>query len=196
MTGMEAELAMFSIVGEEEDAWQLSSSDGMGDAMHTTLANLWHPLRGISISDLEDKRYLFRFYYEIDIEWVVEGSLLSFKNHLLVFHKLTLGKDPKSVPLYYVNFWVQIRDLPARLVFEGMAKQFEAFLGTFVTYDTTYVRRGVLLVVNLDGKRERVWEVGEQSNSKDPTVLEDSLIEISEASDLSATLTWQGNRAP
>lgn len=160
---MEAELAVFSIEGEEEDAWQLSSNDGIGDvsdslyfvgnfltasiiyfqAMHTTLVDLWHLFRGISILDLEDKRYLFRFYYDIDIEWVVEGSSWTFNNHLLVFHRLTLEKDPKSVPLYYVNFWVQIHNLSARLVSKGMAKQFGAFLGTFVTYDTTSVRRGI-----------------------------------------------------
>ncbi|KAH1083205.1 hypothetical protein J1N35_022966 [Gossypium stocksii] len=39
-------------------------------SMRNTLANLWHPLRGISITNIGDKRGLFRFYNEIDFKKV------------------------------------------------------------------------------------------------------------------------------
>lgn len=39
---------------------------------------------------------------------------------------------------------------------------------------------GGLRELNLDGKCEGMWEKGEQSNLKDPTVLENSLMEICE----------------
>ncbi|KAK5842158.1 hypothetical protein PVK06_004487 [Gossypium arboreum] len=37
-------------------------------AMKNTMANLWHLLGGIQISKLGEKRYLFRFFYEVDLE--------------------------------------------------------------------------------------------------------------------------------
>ncbi|MBA0775832.1 hypothetical protein Gotri_010932 [Gossypium trilobum] len=40
-----------------------------------------------------------------------------------------------QVPLYHVDFWVQIHDLLAGLMFKGMAKQFGGFLGKFLDYD-------------------------------------------------------------
>ncbi|KAH1030132.1 hypothetical protein J1N35_046054 [Gossypium stocksii] len=35
-------------------------------SMHTMMANLWHPLRGVIIIDIGEKIILFRFYYEVD----------------------------------------------------------------------------------------------------------------------------------
>lgn len=34
-------------------------------ALRTTLANLWHPLGGIQINDLGEKRFLFRFFNSV-----------------------------------------------------------------------------------------------------------------------------------
>ncbi|MBA0756367.1 hypothetical protein Gogos_022322 [Gossypium gossypioides] len=39
-------------------------------SLRNTLADLWHPLRGVSITELENKRILFRFYSEIDLKQV------------------------------------------------------------------------------------------------------------------------------
>ncbi|MBA0567270.1 hypothetical protein Golob_012018, partial [Gossypium lobatum] len=47
--------------------------------MRTTLANLWHALRVVQITDLGDKRFLFRFFHR-----VVIGALWTFNNHLLL----------------------------------------------------------------------------------------------------------------
>ncbi|KAH1114870.1 hypothetical protein J1N35_008248 [Gossypium stocksii] len=48
------------------------------------MANLWHPLGGIQISDLGEKRYLFRFFHKVDVEHVMSGTPWTFNNHLLV----------------------------------------------------------------------------------------------------------------
>ncbi|MBA0706327.1 hypothetical protein Golax_018444 [Gossypium laxum] len=45
-------------------------------AMKNTMANLWHPLKGVQISNIGAKRFLFRFFHEIDIDRVVKGTLL------------------------------------------------------------------------------------------------------------------------
>ncbi|MBA0814597.1 hypothetical protein Gohar_020415 [Gossypium harknessii] len=50
-----------------------------------TLADLWHILEGVAISDIEEKSYLFRFYYEIDLKRVSEGMPWTFNRHLIIF---------------------------------------------------------------------------------------------------------------
>ncbi|MBA0879066.1 hypothetical protein Goshw_003306 [Gossypium schwendimanii] len=45
-------------------------------SLRNTLADLWHPLRGVSITELESKRILFRFYSEIDLKRVMDGMPL------------------------------------------------------------------------------------------------------------------------
>ncbi|MBA0624246.1 hypothetical protein Godav_009635 [Gossypium davidsonii] len=47
-----------------------------------------------------------------------------------------------QVPLYHVDFWVQIHDLLAGLMFKGMAKQFGGFLGKFLDYDARSISWG------------------------------------------------------
>ncbi|MBA0851757.1 hypothetical protein Goshw_025371, partial [Gossypium schwendimanii] len=37
-------------------------------SIRSTLANLWCPVEGISITDIGEKRSLFKFYHEIDLK--------------------------------------------------------------------------------------------------------------------------------
>ncbi|MBA0575190.1 hypothetical protein Golob_007042 [Gossypium lobatum] len=43
-------------------------------AMNNTMANLWHPLDGVQILDLGERRFLFKFFHEMDVERVVNGT--------------------------------------------------------------------------------------------------------------------------
>ncbi|MBA0573339.1 hypothetical protein Golob_000617 [Gossypium lobatum] len=43
-------------------------------AMRNTLANMWHPVKGVVISDLGENRFLFKFYHEVDINRVINGA--------------------------------------------------------------------------------------------------------------------------
>lgn len=43
-------------------------------AMRTTLVNLWHPHGGVKITYMGEKRFLFQFYYEIDLDRFLDGS--------------------------------------------------------------------------------------------------------------------------
>ncbi|MBA0838703.1 hypothetical protein Goarm_004500 [Gossypium armourianum] len=43
-------------------------------SMRNVIAELWHPLEGVSITEIEEKRVLFRFYNEIDLKSVVDSS--------------------------------------------------------------------------------------------------------------------------
>ncbi|MBA0758116.1 hypothetical protein Gotri_021139, partial [Gossypium trilobum] len=63
----------------------------------------------------------------------------TFNNHLLVFYRLQLREDLLGVLLHFGDFWVQIHDLLVRLMFEGMARQFGGFLGSFVDFDARFL---------------------------------------------------------
>ncbi|MBA0615718.1 hypothetical protein Godav_015832, partial [Gossypium davidsonii] len=62
--------------------------------MKSTMANLWHLVKGVQIRDLGEKRYLFKFFHIIDMERVINGAPWTFNNHLLILHKLKGGEDP------------------------------------------------------------------------------------------------------
>ncbi|PPS05385.1 hypothetical protein GOBAR_AA15278 [Gossypium barbadense] len=87
---MENDLDALRIMEEEEDVIQLSglltgrtslyefcfvgcfvtASVIHFPDMHNTLANLWHPLGGIQITDLREKQFLFWFFYRVDFDRV------------------------------------------------------------------------------------------------------------------------------
>ncbi|MBA0859489.1 hypothetical protein Goshw_007374, partial [Gossypium schwendimanii] len=89
-------------------------------SLKNTLADLWDPLRGVSITENEDKRIVFRFYSEIDLNRVMDGMPWFFNRHLIVFHRLIRGEEPITVPFWTLVFLVQIHNLPIRFITEGM----------------------------------------------------------------------------
>ncbi|MBA0818648.1 hypothetical protein Gohar_003642 [Gossypium harknessii] len=104
--------------------------------MKSTMANLWHPVKGVQIRDLGEKRYIFKFFHIMDMERVLKGSPWTFNNHLLVLHKLSKGEDPLRVPLISASFWVQVHDVPIGFYSENLAIQLGNFIGIFQEYDS------------------------------------------------------------
>ncbi|KAA3467450.1 5'-nucleotidase surE [Gossypium australe] len=108
---MEDELAGLSLLDEEEEAFQeeegivngnykfclvgrcLTDSVVHFPSLRNTMADLWHPIGGICITDLGDKRYLFQFFHEVDIQRVIGGAPWFFNNHLLIL-QLKSGNNP------------------------------------------------------------------------------------------------------
>ena len=109
------------------------------NSMRDVLAELWHPLGGVSITDLGAKRFLFRFYTPVDFERVWNGTPWLFNNHLLILHPLQHGEVPLLVPLIYVSEWVQIHDLKAGFFSESVARSLANFIGDYLDHDLTRV---------------------------------------------------------
>ncbi|MBA0792101.1 hypothetical protein Gohar_016625, partial [Gossypium harknessii] len=63
-------------------------------SLRNTMANLWHPIGGICITEIGKKRYLFQFFHEVDIERVATGIPWFFNNHLLILQKVPVGVNP------------------------------------------------------------------------------------------------------
>ncbi|MBA0645890.1 hypothetical protein Goklo_013921, partial [Gossypium klotzschianum] len=134
--------------------------------IHTTLATLWHPHGRISISDLGEKGYLFEFYYAIDINRVIDGNPWTFNKHILVLYKQKSGEDPLRVPLYSVNYWVQIHDLMMGLMSERCHPR-------FLLWSANDDRASTILGIKLDCHTNEVRDIDEVTHPHDLTMVED-----------------------
>ncbi|MBA0792840.1 hypothetical protein Gohar_017303, partial [Gossypium harknessii] len=70
------------------------------------------------------------------------GGHWSFNSHLLIMHRLKGGGDPMVVPLFTVDFWVLVHDLPHSFMSEMVAKQLSNFVGHFLEYDMKAISLG------------------------------------------------------
>ncbi|GMJ03098.1 hypothetical protein like AT3G31430 [Hibiscus trionum] len=162
MADVEKDLANLAIADAEEDILQLGVPEAISNfsfkncfvgsfltssvinfqSMRSTLANVWHPIGGISISELGDGRFLFRLYYAVDAERIERGGPWNFNNHLLILHRLVEGEDPMEVPLTHISIWVLIHNLPHGFMSEAVAHIMGNFLGSFLEYDATTIQKG------------------------------------------------------
>ncbi|KAH1128992.1 hypothetical protein J1N35_000370 [Gossypium stocksii] len=90
-----------------------------------------------------EKRFLFRFFHKMDIDWVINGAPWTFNNNLLMIHRLEAGDDPFKVPLIYTIFWVQVHGVLPGFFKDLLVKQIGNFLGSFLEYDNKNVGRGI-----------------------------------------------------
>ncbi|KAK5793159.1 hypothetical protein PVK06_034297 [Gossypium arboreum] len=152
---MEEELAKLSLLDDEEEAFQeeatvvdqsyqfclvgrcLTDSVFHFPSLCNTIADLWHLIGGICITNLGDKRYLFQLFHDVDVKRVISGTPWFFNNHLLILQRIQNGENPSILALNFTEFWVQVHELPQSLMTETMAKQFGNFLGNFLDYDTS-----------------------------------------------------------
>ncbi|MBA0594235.1 hypothetical protein Gorai_011147, partial [Gossypium raimondii] len=128
----------------------LTSSVVNFQAMRLTLANFWHPIEGVSISNLGNERFLFKFYFEVDVNKVEKNGSWNFNSHLLVLHRLKEEEDPLSVQLNWVDFWMLIHDLPLGFMSEAVARQLGSFIGVFLEYDASTTQLGYKRIMMLN----------------------------------------------
>ncbi|MBA0735304.1 hypothetical protein Gogos_019165 [Gossypium gossypioides] len=132
---------------DDEDRWICLVGRALIDCvihflpLKRTMADLWHPL-GVIITYLGGKRYLFRVFYEVDIKRVLDIMSWTFNRHLLIFHRLSIGEYPKQISLFYSYFWIQVHNLPYRVISEGLARKLGEFVGQFIQFDVALISRG------------------------------------------------------
>ncbi|MBA0843394.1 hypothetical protein Goarm_000589, partial [Gossypium armourianum] len=132
----------------------LTSSVVHFQAMRSTLANVWHPIGGVSISDLKNDQLLFQFYFEVDVDQVERNGPWNFNSHLLVLHRLVQGENSLTLQLtegisgFLLMIFLMVSCLRVLRNNSGI------FLGTFLEYDTSVVQlayKGIMrLRVSLD----------------------------------------------
>ncbi|XP_074336796.1 uncharacterized protein LOC141673970 [Apium graveolens] len=106
------------------------------NAMKTKMADVWRPAMGVNIKELEPGIFLFQFYHKEDMKWVLKGGPWSFDNAMLVMSEIPDGEEPQNVPLWHVNMWMQVCDLPSGFMSEVVGKHLGDFFGEFLEYDS------------------------------------------------------------
>ncbi|WJX13204.1 hypothetical protein P8452_03620 [Trifolium repens] len=103
--------------------------------MKERLATIWRPGQGVSISAMEENKFLFQFYHLWDMERVFQGGPWLFDNHMLVLKKLSVGDDPLAINIDVVEMWVQVFNLPFGFMNDTMGLLIGSHIGRFVKYD-------------------------------------------------------------
>lgn len=131
--------------------------------MKERLAEVWRPVKGISIREVTPGVFLFQFYHVMDMERIMKGGPWTFDNHLLVLGRMQLGVPLQQIPLFHTEFWVQAHNLPVGFMTEAVGRLLANYIGTFVDYDPAnnacvwreYMRLRVLIDVRQPLKKER-----------------------------------------
>lgn len=66
-------------------------------AMKSKLADVWKPMMGINIKELEQGIFLFYFYHQDNMQWVANGGPWMFDNAMIILEKVAPGEVPLQV---------------------------------------------------------------------------------------------------
>ncbi|KAF4383757.1 hypothetical protein G4B88_020079 [Cannabis sativa] len=125
------------------------------------MADLWKPGKGMYAKQLDQNRFLFQFYHELDIKRVIEGSPWTYDRKQLIITRLNDGDNPRTVNLNTLDLWLQIHDLQNGFMTMKVAKDAANYAGTFIESDPNnftgvwreYLRVRVTLSLDLPLKR-------------------------------------------
>ncbi|XP_058758128.1 uncharacterized protein LOC131631355 [Vicia villosa] len=122
--------------------------------MKTRIADLWRPVKGVTIKEAKEGLFLFHFSHNLDMEAALKGGPWTFDSHLLILERLHLGIQIENIQLNQVDFWVQVHHLLAGLMLEKVGKAMGNFIGVFVEYDknnnTSFWREYMRVRVRID----------------------------------------------
>lgn len=87
----------------------------------------------------------------------MDGGLWNFENHVLLMERITPGKDSMQIPLFHLNLWIQVYNIPVGFMSEFMAKRIVEKIGKHVETDVnnfTGIRRTYMRIrVGIDVRR-------------------------------------------
>lgn len=113
----------------------LTDSPIDSQAMQHKMASLWRPGRGLYVKQLENNRFLFQFYHEMDIRRVIEGSPWTFGRFHLVMERLKPGENPRMIAINKIDLWVQLHGMSAGFMSQRVATDIGNYIGTYVEGD-------------------------------------------------------------
>lgn len=105
------------------------------NVMKDTLAVVWRPGKGMTVTEAAPNLFLFHFFHEVDFNRIIGDGPWAFEQSLLVLEKLDPKVSPFEVPLNKVEFWIQAHNLPGNFFTEKIAEAIGSALGTFIRVD-------------------------------------------------------------
>ncbi|GAU49142.1 hypothetical protein TSUD_191440 [Trifolium subterraneum] len=131
-------------------------------SMMVRMADLWRPVKKVTIREAKPGVFLFQFGHPLDMEAVINGGPWTFDNYLLILEQIPLELQIESIPLQHMELWVQIHNLPTGLMKEKVGSTLANYIGKFVEYDKNnissfwrqYMRVKVRMDVNQPLKKD------------------------------------------
>ncbi|XP_019166512.1 PREDICTED: uncharacterized protein LOC109162247 [Ipomoea nil] len=106
--------------------------------MQQVMAEVWQPVSGVQVSELQPNLFMFVFYHQTDMQRVIDEGPWSFDNHTLVCRPVMEGVLLVDVVLDSVDMWVQVHGLPMGYTSVVIQEQVGNFLGRFVKADERF----------------------------------------------------------
>ncbi|GAU36150.1 hypothetical protein TSUD_316790 [Trifolium subterraneum] len=103
--------------------------------MKIRVAELWNPVKGVTIKKARVETFLFHFAHPLDMEAVLNGGPWIFDNSTLILEQVQLGMQIEHIPLFHVLIWVQVHNLPMGLMKEKVGRTLANYMGSFMEYD-------------------------------------------------------------
>ncbi|KAK2423100.1 zinc knuckle (CCHC-type) family protein [Trifolium repens] len=126
-------------------------------SMKVRMAELWKPVRGVTIKEAKPGTFLFHFNHPLDMEAVLNGGPWTFDNNMLILEQVQLGVQIEQIPLFHATLWVQVHNLPTGLMKEHVGTQLANYIGSFVEYDknnnTSFWRQYMRILVKIDVRK-------------------------------------------
>jgi 14-3-3 protein epsilon len=124
------------------------------NSMKVRMADLWKPVKGVTIKEAQARKFLFHFNHPLDMEAVIKGGPWTFDNNMLILERAQLGMQLEHIPLHHVNMWVQVHDLPMGFMKEKVGIKLANYIGVFVEYDknnnSSFWRQHMRIRVKID----------------------------------------------
>ncbi|KAF4357190.1 hypothetical protein F8388_003337 [Cannabis sativa] len=120
---------------EEDVRMRLSTTTGDYQVFQNVIADLWKPGKGMYVKILEQNRFLFQFYHEIDIDRVITGSPWTYDRKQLLIERLRPGDNPRTKLINHLDLWVQIHNLQPGFKTENVVRQAGKYIGSFLETD-------------------------------------------------------------
>ncbi|XVF12481.1 hypothetical protein REPUB_Repub08aG0122200 [Reevesia pubescens] len=105
-------------------------------SMKNVLTVVWKLSGSLSIKEIGDKIYIFRFEIEDEKNKVFFSQSWFFNKSLLVFKEADPHVAPESINFHFCPFWIQIQGLPVGSMTEATGMLLGKLLGVVEEVDT------------------------------------------------------------
>lgn len=95
-------------------------------------SRLWGGDKGVTISDVEDNRFLVRFLCEEDLKRILDREPWEFDKSLIVMGRVQDTDSVTDVDMSTSKFWVQAHSIPFRYQTPEVATNIGGLVGDFV----------------------------------------------------------------
>ncbi|CAH9070944.1 unnamed protein product [Cuscuta epithymum] len=104
-------------------------------ALQDAMTLAWRPGMGVSIKEIDVKRYLFTFNHVLDMNRALEDGPWVFERDLVLLKTVQPDDIPEKLILFEADFWVQVHNVPQKFRNLNSTKRIGNFFGSFIKFD-------------------------------------------------------------